>query len=153
MLAIRLQRTGRKGHAQYRMIVQDSRRSPSSGSVVAHLGSYNPHTKTAQIDVQKAQTYLDNGAQPSDRVASILKTEGVKLPKWVSVKEPGKRATRNPEKLRKNQPEQPKEEAKEEAPAEASDEAASEAPESEDKSAEAPVESTEEAPATETEDK
>lgn len=149
MLAIRLQRTGRKGHAQYRMIVQDSRRSPSSGSVVAHLGSYNPHSKTAQIDVQKAQTYLDNGAQPSDRVVSILKTEGVKLPKWVSVKEPGKRATRNPEKLRKNQPEQPKEEA----PAEASDEAASEAPEREDKSAEAPAESKEEAPATETEDK
>ncbi len=105
MLAIRLQRTGRKGHAQYRMIVQDSHRAPSSGKVVTFLGSYNPHTKVATIDKEKAQRFLDNGAQPSDRVAGLLKKEGVTLPKWVTVSAPGKRAIRNPEKLRRNQPE------------------------------------------------
>ncbi len=125
MLAIRLQRTGRKGHAQYRVVVQDSHRSPLSGNVVEYLGSYNPHAKTVSIDKEKAQKFLDNGAQPSDRVVGLLKSEGVKLPKWVEVSAPGKRTTRNPEKLRRNQPEKPAEEVeekpaaeKEEAPAE-----------------------------------
>lgn len=118
MLAIRMQRLGRKGHAQYRMIVQDSHRAPTSGKVVTYLGSYNPHTKTANLDKEKAQTFLNNGAQPSDRAARLLKDEGVKLPKWFEFSEPGKRETRNPEKLRRNQPEQPKEEASEQKPAE-----------------------------------
>jgi small subunit ribosomal protein S16 len=116
MLAIRLQRTGRSGHAQYRVIVQDSRRSPKSGNVVARLGSYNPHTKAVTIDKEKAQTYLKNGAQPSDRVVGLLKSEGVKMPKWVAVSTPGKRTTRNPDKLRKNQPDKPAKEAKNQEP-------------------------------------
>lgn len=140
MLAIRLQRTGRKGLAQYRIIVQDSHRSPKSGSIVARLGSHDPHTKTVQLDKEKAQFYLDNGAQPSDRVAALLKSEGVKLPKWVSISAPGKRSTRNPEKLRKNQPEQPKEEKPAEEPKEALAEQAAEAPAEEPKAQEAPAE-------------
>ena len=122
MLAIRLQRTGRSGHAQFRVIVQDSHLSPKSGKVVASLGSYNPHTKAVAIDKEKAAFYLEHGAQPSDRVVGILKSEGVVLPKWVkdAVKQEGK--IRNPEKLRKNQPEQPAE-----APAE--EPAASDEPE------------------------
>ena len=99
MLAIRLQRLGRKGYPVYRLAVQEAQRHPSSGRVVAYVGSYNPHTKVANIQVELAQKYLDNGAQPT-------------LPKWV--KEPAAdkhKAIRNPEKLRKNQP-------KEEAPAE-----------------------------------
>ncbi len=122
MLAIRLQRLGRKGHAQYRVIVQDSHRSPKSGVVVAYLGSYNPHTKTSQLDKEKIKFYLDNGAQPSDRVAGILKVEGVKLPKWVSVSAPKKRTTRNPEKRAKAEPaptaEAPAKEAEDDKPAE-----------------------------------
>ncbi len=104
MLAIRMQRTGRKGHAQFRMIVQDSRFNPSSGRVVAYLGSYNPHTKAIILDKEKAATYIANGAQPSDRVAGILKAEGVKLPDWVSVVSPGTKSIRNPDKLRRNRP-------------------------------------------------
>jgi small subunit ribosomal protein S16 len=117
MLAIRMQRTGRRGHAQFRVVVQDSHFSPSSGRVVAYLGSYDPHTKAAALDSEKTSYYLEHGAQPSDRVAGLLKTEGIKLPTWVKISEPKKRGTRNPEKLRKNQPEQPKEEVtKAEAP-------------------------------------
>ena len=49
MLAIRLQRLGRKGYPVYRLAVQESQRHPSSGRVVAYIGSYNPHTKQATI--------------------------------------------------------------------------------------------------------
>lgn len=111
MLAIRLQRTGRKGHAQYRMIVQDSHRAPTSERVVYRLGHYNPHTKELVIDKEKTSFYLEHGAQPSDRVARLLKNDGVKLPAWVKISDPIKRDIRNPEKLRKNRPEEPKEEA------------------------------------------
>jgi len=107
MLAIRMQRTGRKGHAMFRVVVQDSRLTPTSGKIVALLGSYDPHAKTTTLDKEKAATFLGNGAQPSDRVASLLKSEGVKLPKWVTVdtKKAGK--LKNAEKLRKNRPAEP----------------------------------------------
>lgn len=119
MLVIRLQRTGRKGHAQFRVVVQDSRRTPTSGKVVAALGSYNPHTKEAILDKEKAAYYLEHGAQPSERVARLLTTEGVKLPTWVKVSTVKASKLRNPEKLRRNQPAAPVEEAvAEEAPAE-----------------------------------
>ncbi len=104
MLAIRMQRTGRKGHAMFRMVVQESRLTPTSGKVVANLGSYDPHAKAVTLDKEKASFYLGHGAQPSDRVARLLKNEGVKLPEWVTLTEGKKRTTRNPEKLRKNQP-------------------------------------------------
>lgn len=104
MLAIRLQRTGRKGHAMFRVIVQESHLTPTSGKVVFALGSYDPHAKVAKIDKEKAEFYLNNGAQPSPRVVALLEKEGVKLPDWVK-KAPAKQsALRNPEKLRRNQP-------------------------------------------------
>jgi small subunit ribosomal protein S16 len=110
VLAIRMQRTGRSGHPQFRVIVQDSRFSPSGGRVVAYLGSYNPHTKEAKLDSEKAAMYLQNGAQPSDTVAHLLKKEGIKLPSWVKFDEPQKRSTRNPDKRRSTRPAEPKEE-------------------------------------------
>lgn len=109
MLAIRLQRTGRKGHAQFRIIVQDSRRTPTSGAVVAQLGHYNPHAKETTIDKAKAAYYLEHGAQPSEGVVRLLQKEGVTLPTWVKLASDKARKTRHPEKLRKNQPEVPKE--------------------------------------------
>jgi small subunit ribosomal protein S16 len=127
MLAIRMQRTGRKGHAQFRVVVQDSRQTPTSGRVVAHIGSYDPHTKAVTLDKEKAQSYLQNGAQPSNRVALLLEKEGLKLPEWVAVKKSGSRTLRNPEKLRRNKPAEVVEEVVE-APVEAEAPAA-EAPE------------------------
>lgn len=112
MLAIRLQRIGRKGYPVYRLAVQEAQRHPSSGRVVAYVGSYNPHTKDANVQVEVAQKYLDNGAQPTPRVVKLLKDAGVKLPSWVKdVAADKQKAIKNAEKLRKNQP-------KEEAPAE-----------------------------------
>src|SRR5881275_1514348 len=100
MLAIRMRRTGRKGHAQFRVIVQDSKFSPSSGRVVSYLGSYDPHAKKAALDKEKIDTYLKNGAHPSDRVARLLKAEGINLPGWVKETSPKARSIRHPEKLR-----------------------------------------------------
>ena len=122
MLAIRLQRVGRAGYPTYRLAVQESQRHPSSGRVVAYVGSYNPHTKDVTVQVETAQKYLDNGAQPTPRVAKLLEGAGVKLPKWVkSVAADKQKAIRNPEKLRKNQP-------KEEAPEEVAEETTEETP-------------------------
>lgn len=104
MLAIRMQRTGRRGHAQYRLIVQDSRFSPTSGRVVAFVGNYDPHTKKAVVDSEKVAKYLTNGAQPSDRAAKLLQKEGIKLPDWVKISPDKTRKIRNPEKLRRNRP-------------------------------------------------
>lgn len=117
MLAIRMQRTGRSGHTQFRVIVQDSRFSPSKGRVVAYLGSYDPHTKISTLDSEKASQYLGNGAQPSDRVARLMQKEGIKLPEWVKLSEPQKRSTRNPDKRRSTRPAEPEAPAAE-APAE-----------------------------------
>ena len=83
MLAIRLQRLGRKGYPVYRLAVQEAHRHPSSGRVVAYVGSYNPHTKEANIQVESAQKYLDNGAQPTPLVVKLLTEACVNLPKWV----------------------------------------------------------------------
>lgn len=113
MLAIRLQRLGRKAAPVYRVAVQEAQRHPSSGRVVAYVGTYNPHTKEAKIDNEKAEFYLKNGAQPSPRVVRLLQEAKVALPAWVKEVRNDKAAKlRNPEKLRKNQP-------KEEAPVEA----------------------------------
>ena len=140
MLAIRLQRVGRKGYATYRVAVQEAHRHPSSGRVVAYVGSYNPHTKQVSIQVEPAQKYLDNGAQPTPRVVKLLKEAGVKLPKWVKEPETDKQKTiRNAEKLRKNRPaEEVAEEAPAEEPAEAEEAATEEV-------AETPAEETPEA--------
>ena len=105
MLAIRLQRIGRKGHAMYRLAIQEAQRHPSSGRVIAYVGTYDPHTKDAKIQVELAQKYLDNGAQPSPRVVKLLESSGIKLPKWVKKYEADKtKAIRHSDKLRKNQP-------------------------------------------------
>lgn len=125
MLAIRLQRTGRKGLAQFRLIVQDSRRSPHSGNIVERLGSYDPHTKVFVVDKEKVNHFLEHGAQPSPRVAYLLQKEGVKLPDWVNIDTDKKRTIKHTEKMRRNRPAGEPEPVKP-AEAEAKDEAVTE---------------------------
>jgi len=135
MLAIRLQRRGRKGHAQYRVIVQDKDRTPTSGRVVFNLGSYDPHSKKVTLNTEKAEYYLSNGAQPSDTAARILRNNGVTMPSWVKTNDVASRSLKNPEKLRKHQP-------AEEAPAEEPVAEVAEAATEEVVAAEAPAEET-----------
>ena len=111
MLAIRMQRNGRTHYPTYRIVVQEAQRHPLSGRVVAEVGNYNPATKALTLDRETVEKYLKNGAQPSGRVAFILKKNGIKLPSWYKESSPKKSTSKHADKLRKNQP-------KEEAPAE-----------------------------------
>lgn len=122
MLAIRLQRNGRKALPLYRIVVQEAQRHPLSGRIVAQVGSYNPHTKETNLDKKEVEKYLSNGAQPSTRVIRILVKEGIKMPKWVKMPTEKHANAKHADKLRKNQPKEEAPEATEEAseaPAEA----------------------------------
>lgn len=75
---IRLRRQGRKKSPTYRIIVADSR-SPRDGKFIEILGQYAPRTgeQALQLDADRANYWLDNGAQPSDTVRSLLRKAGV----------------------------------------------------------------------------
>lgn len=79
---IRLQRHGRKGYAFYQIVVADSR-APRDGKFIERVGSYNPNTNPATVDLnfERALYWLQVGAQPSDTVRNILSREGVCLKK------------------------------------------------------------------------
>jgi len=79
---IRLQRFGRKGYAFYQIVVADSR-APRDGKFIERIGSYNPNTNPATIDLKfdRALYWLQTGAQPTDTARNILSDEGVCLKK------------------------------------------------------------------------
>ena len=79
---IRLQRHGRKGYAYYPIVVADSR-APRDGKFIERIGSYNPNTNPATInlDFDRALYWVEVGATPTDTVRSILSKEGVMLMK------------------------------------------------------------------------
>ena len=78
MVKIRLRRMGAKKTPYYRIVVADSR-SPRDGRCIEEIGTYNPLTEPAVItvDAEKAQTWIKNGAQPTDTVRGLLKKAGV----------------------------------------------------------------------------
>ena len=78
MVKIRLRRMGAKKAPFYRVVVADAR-SPRDGRCIEEIGTYNPLTTpaTVNIDVEKAQTWIKNGAQPTDTVRGLLKKAGV----------------------------------------------------------------------------
>ena len=75
---LRLQRFGKKGHAYYHIVVADVR-APRDGKFIEKIGSYNPNTNpaTIEIDREKAVEWLKNGAQPTDTLRAILSYKGV----------------------------------------------------------------------------
>ena len=77
---IRLRRLGRKGSPYYHIVAADAR-SPRDGKFIERLGSYDPTTIPATIDVNHdlALKWLKNGAQPTETVRSILRYTGVNL--------------------------------------------------------------------------
>ena len=79
---IRLQRHGRKGYAYYHIVIADSR-APRDGKFIERIGSYNPNTNPATIDLkfEKALHWLQTGAQPTDTTRNILSSEGVLMKK------------------------------------------------------------------------
>ena len=77
---IRLKRLGSKKNPFYRVVVADER-SPRDGRFIEEIGYYNPLTNPVdiKIDAEKATKWLDNGAQPTETVRTLLKkTEIIK---------------------------------------------------------------------------
>ncbi|MGM0376577.1 MAG: 30S ribosomal protein S16 [Bacteroidota bacterium] len=79
---IRLARHGRKRYAYYHIVVANSR-APRDGKNIERIGSYNPNTNPATIDLDfdKALTWLQKGAQPTDTARAILSYKGVLMKK------------------------------------------------------------------------
>lgn len=79
---IRLQRGGRKGYAFYRIVIADAR-APRDGRFTEKIGTYNPNTDPATVDLNfdRALYWVEVGAQPTDTVRNILSNEGVYLMK------------------------------------------------------------------------
>ena len=79
---IRLQRGGRKGYAFYSIVIADVR-APRDGKFTEKIGTYNPNTNPATVDLNfdRALYWVETGAQPTDTVRNILKNEGVYMMK------------------------------------------------------------------------
>ncbi len=77
MLAIRLQRVGRKHDPAFRVVVVDSRRSTKSGRFLEILGSYNPRRKTKSLKAERLKHWLALGAKASITVHNLLVSEKV----------------------------------------------------------------------------
>lgn len=79
---IRLQRHGRKGYAFYSIVIADVR-APRDGKFTEKIGTYNPNTNPATVDLKfdRALYWVECGAQPTDTVRNILSDEGVYLMK------------------------------------------------------------------------
>jgi small subunit ribosomal protein S16 len=77
-VSMRLTRVGGKKDPVWRVVVADSR-SPRDGRVIETIGRYNAQTdpSTIQIDEDRARHWLGLGAQPSDAVRKLLKTQGI----------------------------------------------------------------------------
>ena len=75
---IRLQRHGKKGKPFYYIVVADAR-APRDGRFIERLGSYNPNTNPATIDINfdKTLDWVNSGAQPTDTCRAILSYKGV----------------------------------------------------------------------------
>ena len=78
MVKLRLRRMGAKKRPSYRIVAADSR-SPRDGAFIETVGFYDPITDPATINVNldRARHWIDNGAQPTDTVRSLLKRAGV----------------------------------------------------------------------------
>ena len=83
---LRLQRHGKKGKPFYWIVAADTR-SKRDGRFLEKLGTYNPNSNPAQIElnVQSAVQWLQNGAQPTDTARAILSHQGVLLKKHLAV--------------------------------------------------------------------
>lgn len=78
MVKIRLKRMGANKKPFYRVVVADSRK-PRDGRFIEELGYFDPlkEPNEIKIDAEKAQKWLNNGAQPTDRVKALFKEAGI----------------------------------------------------------------------------
>lgn len=127
MLKMRLQRTGRKNDASFRVVVTDSRRGPKSGNNVDLLGFYNPKLGKIEIDGEKAKAWIAKGVQLSDTMHNMLVSQKIIEGKKINVL-PRKSPIIDEEKIKAEAEAKAAKEAAE-AAAKAAAEAEAEAPE------------------------
>ena len=79
---IRFARQGKKGYPFFHIVVADSR-APRDGKFIERIGSYNPNTNpaTIELDFDRALTWLQKGAQPTETAKSVLSSKGVLMKK------------------------------------------------------------------------
>ncbi len=96
MVVLRLQKIGKKGQAQFRLLAQDKRKDPQDKSLEI-LGFLNPHTKESKFKEERVKYWLAQGAQPTATVHNLLidknilstaKVKTAKLKKTVEVAAP-----------------------------------------------------------------
>ncbi len=93
-LVIRMRQQGAKNRQTFRVVVTDER-SPRDGKYVEKLGWYNPHAEEAKnlhLDLTRLQYWLDNGAQISDRVKTLVKKTAPEVALQMSAKKTAARA-------------------------------------------------------------
>ncbi len=95
MLTIRFNRTGRKNHPSYRVVLQEHTVAPG-GRHVEVLGSYDPYSKQTLLKRERIQYWIERGAQPSDTAHNLLVREGILTE--------GKRAVKMPKPVVKEAP-------------------------------------------------
>lgn len=76
MVKLRLKRMGAKKQPSYRIVAADSR-APRDGRFIEEVGFYNPRSNEVKVDAEAALKWLNNGAQPTETVRSILSKEGI----------------------------------------------------------------------------
>jgi len=114
MLKVRLQRTGKRGQAYFRVVVVEHTKKPK-GKFLELLGNYDPHKKELKVNMERLNHWVSNGAQASPTVNNLLVNykywDKPKVQSW----KPKKGKTENEKVKTETAPEEPKQE---EAPAE-----------------------------------
>jgi len=85
MLKVRLQRTGKRGQAYFRVVVVEHTKKPK-GKFLELLGNYDPHKKEFKVDMERLNHWVSNGAQASPTVNNLLVNykywDKPKMPSW-----------------------------------------------------------------------
>src|SRR3990167_9335003 len=119
MLNIRLQRTGKRGQAYFRIIIAEHTKKPK-GSVLEILGSYDPHKKELKVEKDRIEYWISKGAQISPTVNNLLVNQKIwdrpKMESWKpkvkpKVETPAVKTEAKPEPVMETPKEEPKEEA------------------------------------------
>src|SRR3972149_10374957 len=87
MVAIRFNRTGKRNHASFRVVLQEHTKAPGKRHVEI-LGSYDPHKKTSVLKKERILYWIGQGAQTSPVVTNLFIREGVVTGKKIAKKMP-----------------------------------------------------------------
>ncbi len=100
MIIIRFSRVGKKGHAQYKVVLAE-KSYPVQGKFIEQLGSYDPHKKEAVLKTDRVKYWIEKGAACSDSAHNLFVREGLvkEEKRKVSIKIPEKAIPAEAEKV------------------------------------------------------